>query len=81
MGLQGLGIFIFYTFFKTLRAERAERMARLSAIQRQMSQGQVQTLPSAEIPLVRQPSANYTRSSTSPPVSSPPVNLSQPPNA
>lgn len=68
--LQGLGLYVFYTFFQTLRAERTERAARLSAIQRQMSQGQVQPLPPAEIPLVRS-SYGANPSSASPPVSSP----------
>lgn len=73
--LQGLGLFVFYTFFQTLRAERAERLARLSAIQRQMSQGHVQGLPTAEVPLVRGQSAGSTLASPSLPVpSSPPAN-------
>ncbi|XP_074026989.1 leukocyte surface antigen CD53 [Leptinotarsa decemlineata] len=34
---QGLGAFVFYTFFQTLRGERANRIARRTEIQRQMS--------------------------------------------
>ncbi|KAF7288060.1 tetraspanin-8-like [Rhynchophorus ferrugineus] len=53
---QALGIFIFYSFFKTLREARTERVARMAATQREMSTtsaGQIQ--PQIYVPVAAAP--------------------------
>ncbi|KAG5892728.1 hypothetical protein JTB14_001099 [Gonioctena quinquepunctata] len=64
---EGLGVFVFYTFFQTLREERAERTARRSEIQRQMSTQSQQTQN-----LLPPPTANTLPMAAPPPSASPP---------
>ncbi|KAJ8944276.1 hypothetical protein NQ318_009653 [Aromia moschata] len=68
---QALGIFAFYTFFKTLRKERAERMQRMMTLQREQSiQGQ-QSQQMSPQPTITPPAVI-----TPPPTATPPVTTS-----